>query len=586
MQCSACQSANVDGAHFCATCGALLPSVEAAAAQDPLIGQTVGGRYTLRRVLGEGGMGRVYEADRQIAGITQRVAVKTLHHHLSQDAQIVARFHRECGTVAQLRHPNTIKVEDFGQTAQGDLYIAMEFVDGTSIGTELEQRGPMSPERVERILGQVCGSLAEAHKQGVIHRDLKPDNIVLMNVGDEVDFVKVLDFGIAARKDSTDAAKEAKLTQQGMVLGTPPYMSPEQFTGKALDARSDVYSLATMAYEMLTGSLPLAATTAWEWATQHMTVAPRPFEDFPVAAQIPSKMKAAILKAIAKKTDDRQANVREFFEDFSTGFSRLQTASAAIEAGQPQGGAATEAAALFSSPAISPAAAPAAHRTELAPAPAFVSEPMVVPYAGPVPAAPSYESAPRTSSRRGLLLGGVALTGIGLLVVGGVWWAQSRGNHDEHVALAMPSATASGGSIAQVVPLAASSLGTEGSAAALPIVVSPPPPPGGGNKTTALATSALPSAAKPTVTGDEACIEARNAGATVVQIERAIALYRNCSGPNQVQASRTIAANVPAAVDNSVKRNDCAGARRIARAGAAVGASFDVDSKFPQCKGK
>src|SRR5688572_1924809 len=138
MQCPSCNADNLDGAHFCARCGALMPADAPPAEVDPLIGQTVGGRYTVRKVLGEGGMGRVYEADRHIAGVVQRVAVKTLHAHLSKDPQVVARFHRECGTVAQLKHPNTIKVEDFGQTPTGDLYIAMEFVDGRSVARELE----------------------------------------------------------------------------------------------------------------------------------------------------------------------------------------------------------------------------------------------------------------------------------------------------------------------------------------------------------------------------------------------------------------------------------------------------------------
>src|SRR6185369_10381989 len=134
---------------------------------------------------------------------------------------------------------------------------------------------------------QVCGALDEAHMQGIIHRDLKPENIILTDRAGETDFVKVLDFGIAARTESADAQKEQKLTQQGMVLGTPPYMSPEQFTGKALDSRSDIYSLGVMAYEMLTGKLPFEADTPWQWATQHMTAAPKPLEATPNGAALP-----------------------------------------------------------------------------------------------------------------------------------------------------------------------------------------------------------------------------------------------------------------------------------------------------------
>src|SRR5205814_8361051 len=144
---------------------------------------------------------------------------------------------------------------------------------------------------------QIAGSLEEAHQQGVIHRDLKPENVVLTQRAGEKDVVKLLDFGIAARTESADAQREQKLTQQGMVLGTPPYMSPEQFTGKSLDARSDIYSLAVMAYEMLTGRLPFEAETPWQWATQHMTAHPFPFESSPIAASAPAAMKQAILPA-------------------------------------------------------------------------------------------------------------------------------------------------------------------------------------------------------------------------------------------------------------------------------------------------
>ena len=278
MHCEACGQENIDGARFCAKCGALLPVEEHK--EDPLIGQVIGGRYRITGVLGEGGMGIVYVAEQQMGSTLRKVAVKTLHPHLSQDPSVLARFHRECGTVAQLEHPNTIKFYDFGATADGTLYIAMEFVKGKSLMDVIEE-GPIAPARTLKIMKQVCGALDEAHKLGIIHRDLKPENIILTDRAGETDFVKVLDFGIAARTESSDAQKEQKLTQQGMVLGTPPYMSPEQFTGKELDARSDIYSLGVMSYEMLTGRLPFEADTPWQWATQHMTAQPIPFDAAP-----------------------------------------------------------------------------------------------------------------------------------------------------------------------------------------------------------------------------------------------------------------------------------------------------------------
>src|ERR1041384_4903838 len=170
MKCEACGHENIEGARFCAKCGAILATVEEG--PDPLVGQLIGGRFRVTGVLGEGGMGKVYVGEQQMGTTVRKVAIKTLHSHLSKDPSVLARFHRECGTVAQLEHPNTIKFFDFGATNDGTLYIAMEFVAGKPLA-DLVQEGPMPADRVIKIIRQVCGALDEAHMQGVIHRDLK-----------------------------------------------------------------------------------------------------------------------------------------------------------------------------------------------------------------------------------------------------------------------------------------------------------------------------------------------------------------------------------------------------------------------------
>src|SRR6187401_2681669 len=184
MKCEACQHENVDGARFCAKCGAILATPTEG--PDPLIGQLIGGRYRVTGVLGEGGMGKVYVGEQQMGSTVRKVAIKTLHAHLSKDPSVIARFHRECGTVAQLEHPNTIKFYDFGSTADGTLYIAMEFVAGKPLADVL-QHGPLSVDRTIKIMRQVCGALDEAHLQGIIHRDLKPDNVILTDRAGETD---------------------------------------------------------------------------------------------------------------------------------------------------------------------------------------------------------------------------------------------------------------------------------------------------------------------------------------------------------------------------------------------------------------
>ncbi|HRI64968.1 MAG TPA: protein kinase [Polyangium sp.] len=320
MECPTCNHPNVDGARFCAKCGAPLPTPTSE--EDPLIGSIVGGRYRITAILGEGGMGRVYTAEQQMGTTVRKAAVKTLLAQYAKDPQVLARFNRECGTVAELEHPNTIKVYDFGQTNTGELYIAMELLVGTSLEEALEKGGAMQPERVERIIGQAAGSLQEAHDKGIVHRDLKPANIFLTKRAGEDDYVKVLDFGIAKRAERPDS-KEQKLTQQGTVLGTPPYMSPEQFRGQELDNRSDIYSLAVVTYEMLTGRLPFDADTPWAWATQHLTQQPFPFEITPIGANVPPKMRAAILRGLEKDRNKRQTSVKQFFEELSMGGARM-----------------------------------------------------------------------------------------------------------------------------------------------------------------------------------------------------------------------------------------------------------------------
>ncbi|MDQ3035183.1 MAG: protein kinase, partial [Myxococcota bacterium] len=320
--CQRCQHHNEDHAKFCLSCGAML-EVDVQDNADPLIGKVLMGRYRPTQLLGEGGMGRVYIAEQKMGAATRKVAIKTLHPELSQDPQIVARFHRESETVIELSHPNTIQFYDFGELENGTLFIVMEYIEGRALAAEME-KGRIDVGRIDKILIQVCGSLHEAHGRGIVHRDLKPDNVLLTDRGGQTDFVKVLDFGIAKKDDAEDPSKQ-KLTKQGMVLGTPPYMSPEQFSGKLLDARSDIYSLGVMVYEMITGVLPFEAKTPWEWATKHLTASPAPFEAHQGTMSVPQNKKNAVMRALSKDREQRQATILDFLQEF-TGYQDAQSA--------------------------------------------------------------------------------------------------------------------------------------------------------------------------------------------------------------------------------------------------------------------
>ncbi len=391
------------------------------AEDHPLVGQTVG-KYKIVKLLGEGGMGCVYMAEQQLGTTARKVALKTLHKHLSHDPSIKARFDREAGTVAALEHPNTIQVYDFGQMDDGTLYLVMEYVQGKSVADILVQEGPMPPPRVDNIMRQVCGSLEEAHGHGIVHRDLKPDNVVLTERAGQKDWVEVLDFGIAKRSSEHDP-NEAKLTQQGMVLGTPPYMSPEQFTGQPVDVRSDIYALGVMAYEMLTGKLPWEANTAWEWASKHMTEPPTPLERQPLGPHVPEAMRNAISRALAKNKEERFASVKDFYAAFSGGAAIPSVDAAIANAPVSNGGPPARAKTEMAQPMMGPPGGP----------PAAAVTP---PYGGPggpppqapvaIPAGPAH-GGPQAAPKKGNTaliagLGGLAallLIGAGIAVVAG-----------------------------------------------------------------------------------------------------------------------------------------------------------------------
>jgi hypothetical protein len=303
---------------------------------DPLIGTTIaGGKYRIQRLLGEGGMGKVYEGVQKLGDRERSVAIKTLQPEFAQDEALAKRFLREAGTVGMLEHPNTIKFYESGKLDDGKLFVAMEFVPGDTLAL-LIAAGPMPPQRVEHILAQVCGSLGEAHEHGIIHRDLKPENVKVIQKGNKGDFVKVLDFGIAKRDEAAEDIEAAKLTRQGTVLGTPPYMSPEQFTAQKLKGTSDIYSLGVMVYEMLTGNLPFTASTPWEWATKHITAPPQPFEHHAVSAQLLPRHKQAVMRALAKKPEDRPQTTMQFLQEF-TGNAAAASEWAAGAASAPGG---------------------------------------------------------------------------------------------------------------------------------------------------------------------------------------------------------------------------------------------------------
>lgn len=307
--CPVCRYENEEHARFCSGCGAKLEGD--GAERDPLFGTVVGDRYHIVRVLGEGGMGRVYYAEQPMGHGRRPVALKVIRA-TAADRQNVARFQRECDLVIQLTHPNTIRFYDFGTLPDGRLYIAMEYVDGRSLADAIAA-GPIAVPIVDRWTRQMGGALIEAHRLGMVHRDLKPENVLLAKNPDEGEFVKVCDFGIAMQ---VGQGARGEITGEGLIIGTPAYMSPEQFNGTPVDARSDVYAVALIVYEMLTGRRPFVAKTPLEWATAHLTKTPPPLDSYAWLAALPDHKREALARALAKDVERRTPSIREFLDEF------------------------------------------------------------------------------------------------------------------------------------------------------------------------------------------------------------------------------------------------------------------------------
>ena len=283
---------------------------------DPRIGTTLVGRYRLDRLVGKGGMGRVYRATQ--LPLRRPVAVKILNPEFqAKDPQFVRRFFLEAATAARLTHPNTITIFDYGESENGELFIAMEYLRGRPLSRLITAAGRFETVRILHVATQICRALREAHSKGIIHRDLKPGNILLIEEGDDPDFVKVLDFGLVklfhaaeGHSESTPLTPEPSdgdLTKAGMFLGSPKYMSPEQIQGVALDPRTDIYSMGVLMYQMATGRPPFTGTTSVEVIYKHVNEAPPPFSE--TDADVPPELQAIILRCLSKRRDDRYASM-------------------------------------------------------------------------------------------------------------------------------------------------------------------------------------------------------------------------------------------------------------------------------------
>ncbi len=279
--------------------------------QDPFIGRDIlNGSLQILQKIGSGGMGAVYKAFEPEKN--RMVGVKILHPKLANRKDLVSRFGREARALSQLSHPNPVKVFSYGELEDGALYIIMELLEGKNLNQTVRAEGPFPVERALPILIQACGALEEAHQAGIIHRDLKPENLFLVQNALVRDFPKLLDFGLAKVGENQLRPGSVILTQEGMVFGTPEFMSPEQAQGKTLTPASDIYSLSVILYEVLTGKLPFDAKSAMDFIQLHVMGKPIPLNQRVPGRSFPPLLERIIDRALAKRPEERFASAEDF----------------------------------------------------------------------------------------------------------------------------------------------------------------------------------------------------------------------------------------------------------------------------------
>jgi serine/threonine-protein kinase len=316
--CPQCASPCDETHKFCPSCGFPVGKV-AINPDDPLIGRTLPGGYLILELVGIGGMGRVYRAEQTALGRT--VAVKIIHPHLVGEENAAARFITESRAASRLNHPNSVGIIDFGKSPDGQLYLVMEFLRGKDLARVAYEEGPLPFRRIIDVLRQTLAALAEAHNESIIHRDLKPENIILEPVRSGGDFVKVVDFGLAKIRDTQN---QPSITSPGIVCGTPEYMSPEQARGDPLDARSDLYAVGVLLYQLLTGRLPFEADSPTQVVLAHLTRAPQDPRTLAPERKIPDSLAELCLKTLAKEPKDRYQDSDEMSAALGQALAKIE----------------------------------------------------------------------------------------------------------------------------------------------------------------------------------------------------------------------------------------------------------------------
>jgi len=372
-----------------------------------LVGSVIADRYHVLSKLGEGGMGQVYLAEHVKMG--RKSAIKLMNPSMSNDPDAIGRFNREAANASRIAHNNVAAIYDFGETADGLIYLAMEYIEGEPLTKVMERTGALPPDRAADIARQVAEALNAAHEIGIVHRDLKPDNIMIARSRDGADVVKVVDFGIA----KAQGGEGQKVTKTGLVVGTPEYMSPEQLAGDQVDGRSDIYTLGLVTFHMLTGTLPFPSSTLQESMIMRLTDRPRTLAEMKPDSSWPAPLQTVLDRALQRKAEDRYQRATDFASDLVRAVKGMPP-SVGAPVGATAAGVAAAAGAGAPAMAGGSTVPPTRVRSGGVPTP---------PTSGAIPAVAA------SKSHGGLLVAGL---GIGALVVGVAAWmmlGQRRAAH-------------------------------------------------------------------------------------------------------------------------------------------------------------
>ncbi len=326
--CPVCEASFPDATMFCPTDGSTLRAAEV---DGDLIGSVIADRYLVTDLLGEGGMGKVYLA--RHVRLPQQAAIKVLRPAMLRDPAAVARFKREAANASRIEHERIARVFDFGESSDGTVYLAMEFVPGRTLKRIITADGALTPERASTITRQISEALDAAHRLGIVHRDLKPDNVMVIEDAEVGDRCKVVDFGIA--KAVGGDAGEAGLTKTGFIVGTPEFMSPEQLLGENVDHRSDVYALALLAFQCLTGALPFDSTTPERAMTARLVEKPRTLDAVHPRTAWPASVQAVFDRGLAKSAADRYPSAGAFAKDLASAIASWNAGPASAPSAPP-----------------------------------------------------------------------------------------------------------------------------------------------------------------------------------------------------------------------------------------------------------